>query len=40
MVKPTALGARLSPLDNRFPICIRADALEEARSLTLEKVQL
>ena len=40
MVKPTALGARLSPLDNRFPICIRADALDEARSLTLEKVRL
>ena len=40
MVKPTVLGARLSPLDNRFPIGIRADALEEARSLSLEKVQL
>jgi O-antigen/teichoic acid export membrane protein len=40
MVKPTALGARLSPLNNRFPIRIRADAMEEARSLTLEKVQL
>jgi O-antigen/teichoic acid export membrane protein len=40
MVKPTALGARLSPLTNCFPISIRARAMEEARSLTLEKVRL
>ena len=40
MVKPTALGARLSPLNNRFPISIRAAAMEEARSLTEEKVKL
>ena len=36
----TALGARLSPLNNRFPISIRPAAMEEARSLTLEKVRL
>ncbi|MBI5295705.1 MAG: lipopolysaccharide biosynthesis protein [Chloroflexi bacterium] len=40
MLKPTALGARLSPLNNRFPISIRAAAMEEARSLTEEKVRL
>jgi O-antigen/teichoic acid export membrane protein len=40
MVKPTALGARLSPLNNRFPITIRAAAMAEARSLTEEKVKL
>ncbi len=40
MVKPTALGARISPLNNRFPITIRAAAMEEARSLTMEKVKL
>ena len=40
MVKPTALGARLSPLNNRFPISIREAAMEEARSLTEEKVKL
>ena len=40
MVRPTALGARLSPLTNCFPISIRASAMEEARSLTLEKVRL
>ncbi len=40
MVKPTALGARLSPLNNRFPITIRAEAMEEAKSLTEEKVRL
>ncbi len=40
MVRPTALGARLSPLTNCFPINIRACAMEEAQSLTLEKVRL
>jgi O-antigen/teichoic acid export membrane protein len=36
----SAAGARLSPLHNRFPIRIRPAAMEEARSLTLEKVSL
>ncbi len=36
----TWLGARLSPLHGRFPITIRAAALEEARGLTLERVKL
>jgi hypothetical protein len=40
MVKPTALGARVSPLNNRFPISIREAAMVEARSLTEEKVKL
>jgi O-antigen/teichoic acid export membrane protein len=40
MVRPTALGARLSPLNNRFPITIREAAMVEARSLTEEKVKL
>ena len=40
MVKPTALGARASPLNNRFPISIRREAMEEAQALTLEKVPL
>ncbi len=39
MVRPTALGARLSPLNNRFPIWIRAEAMEEARQLTEERVK-
>lgn len=38
--QPTLLGARLSPLNNHFPITNRADALEEARMLTIEKVKL
>jgi hypothetical protein len=38
--QPTALGARLSPLNNRFPITNRPDAMEEARLLTNEKVKL
>ncbi len=33
-------GARLSPLHNRFPITIRAEALAEARSLTEERVHV
>jgi len=36
----SALGARLSPLHNRFPITIREAAMEEARSLTEERVSL
>jgi O-antigen/teichoic acid export membrane protein len=36
----SALGARLSPLHNRFPITIREAAMEEARSLTAERVSL
>jgi O-antigen/teichoic acid export membrane protein len=37
---PTVLGARLSPLHGRFPISNRAEAMEEARALTAEKVKL
>jgi len=40
MLKPTALGSQLSPLNNRFPISIRAAAMEEARGLTEERVKL
>ena len=40
MVRPTALGAQISPLNNRFPITIRPLAMEEARNLTEEKVNL
>jgi hypothetical protein len=40
MYEPTALGARLSPLNNRFPITNRVEAMEEARRLTEEKVRL
>jgi O-antigen/teichoic acid export membrane protein len=36
----SAVGARLSPLHNRFPVRIRGAAMEEARALTLEKVRL
>jgi O-antigen/teichoic acid export membrane protein len=38
--KSTALGARISPLHNRFPISIRQAALNEAASLTGERVRL
>jgi O-antigen/teichoic acid export membrane protein len=38
--KSTALGARFSPLHNRFPINIRAAAMQEAQDLTAEKVKL
>jgi O-antigen/teichoic acid export membrane protein len=38
--KSTSLGARLSPLHNRFPISNRQAALDEAKSLTLERVRL
>jgi O-antigen/teichoic acid export membrane protein len=40
MYEPTALGARLSPLNGRFPITNRAVAMDEARALTEEKVRL
>ncbi len=36
----TTLGARVSPLHGRFPIAIRAAALEEARALSEERVRL
>ena len=36
----SALGARISPLNNRFPITNRLTAMEEARQLTAEKVKL
>jgi len=36
----TAAGARLSPLHGRFPIRIRAAAMQEAHALMLEKVRL
>jgi hypothetical protein len=38
--KATDLGARLSPLHNRFPISIRPAAMLEARELTAAKVEL
>ncbi len=38
--KATDLGARLSPIHNRFPIDIRPAAMLEARELTAEKVKL
>jgi O-antigen/teichoic acid export membrane protein len=40
MYEPTALGARLSPLNGRFPITNRAVAMDEAKALTEEKVKL
>jgi O-antigen/teichoic acid export membrane protein len=38
--KSTSIGAHLSPLHNRFPITNRKVALEEALSLTQERVNL
>jgi hypothetical protein len=38
--KSAALGAQISPLHNRFPITIRPAAVEEARTLTEEKIKL
>lgn len=38
--KATAIGARLSPLHNRFPISNRQAALDEAQSLIQERVTL
>lgn len=40
MYEPTALGARLSPLNGRFPITNRAAAMDEAKALTDERVKL
>ena len=40
MYEPTALGARLSPLNNRFPITNRIEAMLEAKALTNERVKL
>ncbi len=36
----TALGARLSPLHGRFPISIREAAQAEAKTLTIERVEI
>jgi O-antigen/teichoic acid export membrane protein len=38
--EPTKLGARISPLNNRFPITNRIEAMKEADALTKEKVRL
>jgi hypothetical protein len=38
--KCAELGARISPLHNRFPITIRQQALAEAKSLMQERVEL
>jgi O-antigen/teichoic acid export membrane protein len=38
--RPSAFGASLSPLHNRFPISNRAEAIEEANRLTEERVHL
>jgi O-antigen/teichoic acid export membrane protein len=38
--EPTALGAHLSPLNNRFPITNRIEAMLEAKALTEERVKL
>ncbi len=38
--EPTALGARISPINNHFPISNRPEAMAEARKLTEEKVKL
>jgi hypothetical protein len=40
MVRPSMFGARISPLNNRFPISIRVAAIEEARQLTEQRVNL
>jgi O-antigen/teichoic acid export membrane protein len=40
MYEPTRLGGRISPLNNRFPITNRSEAMKEAKSLTEEKVKL
>lgn len=36
----SALGARVSPLNGRFPITNRPAAMEEAKASTAEKVKL
>jgi O-antigen/teichoic acid export membrane protein len=40
MYEPTVLGARISPLNNRFPITNRIEAMLEAKALTEERVKL
>jgi len=40
MYEPTALGAHISPLNNRFPITMLSTAMDEAKALTAEKVKL
>jgi O-antigen/teichoic acid export membrane protein len=40
MYEPTCLGGRISPLNNRFPITNRSEAMLEAKALTEEKVKL
>jgi len=39
-VTSTALGARFSPLHGRFPITIRQLAIQEAQTLTRERVEI
>ena len=38
--EPTALGAHISPLNNRFPITNRIEAMLEAKALTGERIKL
>jgi O-antigen/teichoic acid export membrane protein len=38
--KTSAIGARISPLHGRFPVKIYEEAMQEADSLTLERVKL
>jgi O-antigen/teichoic acid export membrane protein len=40
LYKPSESGARISPLNGRFPITIREEAMIEAEALTKEKVKL
>jgi len=40
MYEPTRFGGHISPLNNRFPITNRVEAMKEARALTEEKVKL
>jgi len=40
MYEATRLGGRISPLNNRFPITNRIEAMKEAKALTDEKVKL
>jgi O-antigen/teichoic acid export membrane protein len=39
-VLPSRWGAKISPLHNRFPITMRASAMEEAKLLTEERIKL
>jgi hypothetical protein len=38
--KASELGSRISPLNNRFPISNRAEAMAEAKQLDAEKIKL